>query len=97
MLEVRPVEATEEALFEGSCIEFLPEPEGCEKGIFGAIGTLETVVHLLPSGAPERRMPWEALNMTLCVACMWCQLCSCPANHAPATSSLQAWQTEIIG
>ena len=50
MPEVRPVEATKEALFEGSCIEFLPEPEGCEKGVFGATGTPETAIHLLAGG-----------------------------------------------
>jgi len=50
MSEVCPVEATEEALFEGSCTEFLPKIEGCEKGVFGAAGTPETVVHLLAGG-----------------------------------------------
>ena len=50
MSEVRPVEATEEALFEGSCTEFLPKTEGHEKGVFGAAGTPETAVHLLAGG-----------------------------------------------
>ena len=50
MSEVRPVDATDEALLAGSCKEFLPESEGCAGGALGVAVTLEAAGHLLASG-----------------------------------------------
>jgi hypothetical protein len=39
MLQVHPVEATDEKLWAGTCKEFLPESAARVEGLFGAAGT----------------------------------------------------------
>jgi hypothetical protein len=46
MPEVRPVDATDDKLFAGTCAEFLPESEDS----VGAAATPEAAGHLLASG-----------------------------------------------
>ena len=50
MLEVCPVDATDEALLVGTCKEFLPEFEGRVGGALGVVETLEAIGRLLAGG-----------------------------------------------
>ena len=50
MPEVRPVDATDEALLVGTCKEFLPESEGLAGGALGVVETPEVVGRLLAGG-----------------------------------------------
>lgn len=51
---VRPVEATEEALLEGSCKDFLPEFEGHAGSGFSIAATLEAAGRLLAGGGARK-------------------------------------------
>ena len=50
MPEVRPVNATDEALLVGTCKEFLPKSEGHVGGALGVVETPEAVGRLLAGG-----------------------------------------------
>ena len=50
MPEVRPVDATDEALLVGTCKEFLPKSEGRVGGALGVVETPEAVGRLLTGG-----------------------------------------------
>ena len=50
MPEVRPVDATDEALLAGTCKEFLPEFEGRAGGALGVAVTLEAAGRLFAGG-----------------------------------------------
>ena len=47
MLEVRPINATDEALLAGTYKEFLPKSKGCAGGALGVAITSEAAGHLL--------------------------------------------------
>ena len=83
MLEVRPVDATDEELLVGTCKEFLPESEGRAGGALGVAETPEAIGRLLtrgggrkvvglvsPDDGAERGM---YVMLTLLLPC-----CSCP-------------------
>ena len=79
MPEVRPIEAMEDALFEGSCTEFLPNPEGWEEGVCLLAGRDARKEDAL--GSPENgpmRGVYEVPPLLL------------PCFSRPATPSLQA-------
>ena len=50
MPEVRPVDATDEALLAGTCKEFLPESKGRVGGALGIAVTPEAIGRLLAGG-----------------------------------------------
>ena len=50
MPEVRPVDAMDEALFVGTCKEFLPKSEGHAGGALGVAETPEAIGRLLAGG-----------------------------------------------
>jgi hypothetical protein len=52
MPEVRPVDATDDELFTGTCVEFLPESEDR----VGAAATLKAAGRLLASGGGIRKV-----------------------------------------
>ena len=54
MLEVCPVDATDEELLVGTCKEFLPESEGRAGGALGVAETLEAVGRLLVGGGVRK-------------------------------------------
>ena len=54
MPEVRPVDATDEALLVGTCKEFLPKSEGRVGGALGVAETPEAVGHLLAGGGARK-------------------------------------------
>ena len=54
MPEVRPVDATDEALLVGTCKEFLPESEGHAGGALGVAVTPEAVGCLLAGGGAQK-------------------------------------------
>ena len=54
MLEVHPVDATDEELLVGTCKEFLPEYEGHVGGALGVAETLEAIGRLLASGGAQK-------------------------------------------
>ena len=54
MPEVRPVDATDEALLIGTCKEFLPKSEGRAGGALGVVETLEAVGRLLAGGGVRK-------------------------------------------
>ena len=54
MPEVRPVDATDEALLAGTCKEFLPESEGRAGGALGVAETPEAVGRLLVGGGGRK-------------------------------------------
>ena len=55
MPEVRPIDATDEALLAGTCKEFLPESKGCAGGALGVAVTPEAAGRLL-AGAGARKV-----------------------------------------
>jgi hypothetical protein len=89
MAEVHPVEATTEALFDGSCKELL-EPKSREKGVFGAAGTPEAAIRLLAGGGARKE---DALGSpkddTVCgvyaVPTLLLPCKSCPCNSFSAS------------
>ena len=54
MPEVRPIDATDEALLVGTCKEFLPKSEGRARGVLGVAETLEAVGRLLAGGGARK-------------------------------------------
>ena len=54
MPEVRPVDATDEALLAGTCKEFLPESKGRAGGALGVAVTLEAAGRLLAGGGTQK-------------------------------------------
>ena len=54
MLEVRPVDAMDEALLVGTCKEFLPESEGRAGGALGVAVTPEAIGYLLAGGGARK-------------------------------------------
>ena len=54
MPEVRPVDATDEALLAGTCKEFLPKSEGRAGGALGVAETPEAVGRLLAGGGGRK-------------------------------------------
>ena len=54
MPEVRPVDATDEALLVGTCKEFLPKSEGRAEGALGVAETPEVVGRLLAGGGAQK-------------------------------------------
>ena len=72
MPEVRPVDATDEALLVGTCKEFLPESEGRAGGAFGVAVTLEAAGRLLAGGGARKVVGLVRPKMVPSMACMWC-------------------------
>ena len=54
MPEVRPIDATDEALLVGTCKEFLPKSKGHVGGAFGVVETLEAIGRLLTGGGTRK-------------------------------------------
>ena len=54
MPEVRPIDATDEALLVGTCKEFLPESEGRAGGALGVAVTPEAAGRLLAGGGGQK-------------------------------------------
>ena len=54
MPEVRPVDATDEALLVGTCKEFLPKSEGHVGGALGVAETPEAIGRLLAGGGTQK-------------------------------------------
>ena len=54
MPEVRPIDATDEALLAGTCKEILPESEGRAGGALGVAVTQEAVGRLLAGGGAQK-------------------------------------------
>ena len=54
MPEVRPVDATDEALLVGTCKDFLSESEGHAGGALGVAVTLEAAGRLLTGGGAQK-------------------------------------------
>ena len=54
MPEVRPIDATDEALLVGTCKELLPESEGCAGGALGVAVTPEAAGRLLAGGGARK-------------------------------------------
>ena len=54
MLEVHPVDATNEALLVGTCKEFLHESEGRTGGALGVAVTPEAIGRLLAGGGAQK-------------------------------------------
>ena len=54
MPEVRPVDATDEALLVGTCKEFLPKSEGCAGGALGVAVTPEAAGRFLTGGGARK-------------------------------------------
>ena len=85
MPEVRPVDATDEALLEGTYKEFLPESEGRARGALGVAKTLEAVGHLLVGGCGQKVVglvsPEDGADRGVYVVLTLLLLyCSCPCN-----------------
>jgi hypothetical protein len=80
---VHSVEATDDAPA-GTWKDFLPESEG-----LGGAATQASVGRLLVGGGTRKEeglvSPDDASNTKR----MWCQPCSCPPKHVPATPFLQ--------
>ena len=89
MPEVRPVDATDEALLAGTCKEFLPKSEGHAGGALGVAVTPEVVGCLLAGGGAQKVVglvrPKDGAErgmyvvLTLLLLC-----CSCPCNSFSA-------------
>ena len=85
MPEVRPIDATDEALLVGTCKEFLPKFEGHVGGALGVAVTLEAAGCLLAGGDVRKVVGLVSLEdgaehgvyvvLTLLLLC-----CSCPCN-----------------
>ena len=54
MPEVRPIDATDEALLVGTCKEFLPESKGHVGGALGVAVTPEAIGRLLAGGGTRK-------------------------------------------
>ena len=54
MLEVRPIDPTDEELLVGTCNEFLPESKGRVGGALGVAETPEAIGRLLTSGGGQK-------------------------------------------
>ena len=90
MPEVRPVDATDEALLVGTCKEFLPEFEGRTGGALGLVVTPEATGRLLVGGGARKVVglvsPKDGAErgvyvvLTLLLPC-----CSCPCNSFSAS------------
>ena len=90
MPEVRPIDATDEALLVGTCKEFLPESKGRAGGVLGVAETPEAVGRLLAGGGAQKVVglvsPEDGAErgvyvvLTLLLLC-----CSCPCNSFSAS------------
>jgi hypothetical protein len=99
MPEVRPVEATDEELWAGTCKEFLLESAACVEGLFGAAGT-PLVASRLPTDAGIQKL--EGLGGPECTGVrgtkdvrtlvLFC--CSHPCNSFSA--SIAHWNNWFI-
>ena len=54
MLEVRPIDAMDEALLASTCKEFLPKSEGRAGGALGVAVTPEAIGRLLAGGGAQK-------------------------------------------
>ena len=89
MPKVCPIDATDEALLEGTCKEFLPKSEGHVGGALGVAETPRAVGHLLAGGGARKVVglvsPEDGAEhgvyvvLTLLLLC-----CSCPCNSFSA-------------
>ena len=92
MLEVCPINATDEALLVGTCKEFLPESKGQAGGALGVVVTLEAAGRLLAGGGAQKVVglvsPEDGAErgvyvvLTLLLLC-----CSCPCNSFSASTA----------
>ena len=86
MLEVRPVDATDEELLVGTYKEFLPESEGHAGGAFGVAETPEAVGRLLAGGGARKVVGLVSLEdgaergVYVLVLTLLLPGCSCPYN-----------------
>ena len=90
MPEVRPIDATDDALLVGTYKEFLPESKGHVGGALGVVETLEAVGHLLTGGGSRKVVGLVShedgaergvfVVLTLLLLC-----CSCPCNSFSAS------------
>ena len=91
MPEVRPIDATDEALLAGTCKEFLPESEGRAGGALGVAETLEATGHLLAGGGAQKVVglvsPEDGAERGVYVLVLTLLLpyCSCPCNSFSAS------------
>ena len=101
MLEVHPVDATNEALLVGTCKEFLPKSEGHTGGVLGVVVTLEAIGRLLTSGGTQKVVglviPEDGAErgvyvvLTLLLLC-----CSRPCNSfSTSISNCNNWLTVL--
>ena len=90
MPEVRPIDATDEALLVGTYKEFLPKFEGRAGGSLGVAVTLEAAGRLLAGGGARKVVglvsPEDGAERGVYVVLTF----SCSAVDAPAIPFLQA-------
>ena len=89
MPEVRPIDATDEALLVGICKEFLPKFEGRAGGALGVAETPEAVGRLLAGGGARKVVglvsPEDGAERGVYVVLTLLLLyCSCPYNSFSA-------------
>ena len=90
MLQVHPIDATDEALSVGTCKEILPKSKGHAGGALGVAETPEAVGRLLAGGGDRKVVglvsPEDGAKrgvyvvLTLLLLC-----CSCPCNSFSAS------------
>ena len=91
MPEVRPIDATDEALLVGTCKEFLPESKGRVGGALGVAETLEAIGRLLAGGGARKVVglvsPKDGAEHGVYVVVLTLLLlyCSCPCNSFSAS------------
>ena len=72
MLEVRPIDAMDEALLASTCKEFLPKSEGRAGGALGVAVTPEAAGHLLAGGGAQKVVGLVSPKDGANAACKWC-------------------------
>ena len=100
MLEVRPIDAMDEALLASTCKEFLPKSEGRAGGALGVAETLEVVGHLLSGGGGGWKVvglvsPEDGAERGVYVVLTLLLLC-CSRPYNSFSASMANWNNWLI-